>query len=235
MDAKKIARKFKTVAVVAADGGFTIHLDGKPAHTPERRALASPYHAVMAAVAEEWTEQGVGANPAVMPLTRLLATQLDRVAPQRAAIITGLVDYIDADVLCYRAPDPPELKTRQQQAWQPILDRLAQDFAVPLVSVDGIAPVRQSDAARAALVSVLENLNDVQLTALQATASLANSIGLAIALIHGHLSAKDVHAAAHLDELFQIERWGEDDIARERRSAIGADLEAIDRYLKLSV
>ena len=236
MDAKskEVARKLKTVSIAQVGDGFQLHVDGKPAHTPERRALESTKHPLMDAIAQEWTAQGGAINPSAMPLTRLLATQLDRVAPQRAAIIAGLASYIDADVLCYRAPEPPELKARQDEIWQSILDWLAQNFAVQLMSVDGISPLRQSDAARGAFIAALEKLDDARLTALQACASVVNSVGLSMALVHAHLNARDIHQTAHLDELFQIEKWGDDEIARKRRGDILTDLEAIERYLKLN-
>lgn len=228
-------RKVKTVSVAQAESGFQIHVDGKPVHTPERRVLESAKRPIIGAIALEWTAQGGAMNPSAMPLTRLLATQLDRVAPQRDAIIAGLAAYIDADVLCYRAPEPPDLKARQQAEWQPILDWLAQTFGISLTTVEGIAPARQSDAAGAAFVAALQKLDDVRLTALQAAAAVTSSVGLSLALAEGRLDAAAVHAAAHLDELFQIERWGEDEMARQRRDAIAADLEAIGRYLELSV
>ena len=231
----KPLRKFKTVAVAQTETGFQIQLDGKPTYTPERRVLESPRRVLMEAIAQEWTAQGGVMNPSAMPLTRLLATQLDRVATQRDAIIAGLVSYIDADVLCYRAPHPAGLKARQDAVWQPILEWLAQTFGISLVTVDGIAPARQSAAASAAMVAVLEKLDDAALTALQAAAAVTNSIVLSTALVHGRLDAAAAHAAAHLDELFQIEKWGEDEIARLRRDTIAADLEVISRYLKLSV
>lgn len=227
-------RNFKTVAIGEVGGSFQLQVDGKPAYTPERRVLESAQRPLMEAIAQEWTAQGGTLNPSAMPLTRLLATQLDRVAPQRAAIISGLANYIDADVLCYRAPEPPELKARQDQVWQSVLDWLAQNFAVQFVSIDGISPLRQSDAARGAFIAALEKLDDARLTALQASASVVNSVGLSMALVHAHLDARGIHAAAHLDELFQIEKWGDDEIARKRRDDILADLEAIERYLNLN-
>ena len=238
MDSKpkevKPLRRIKAVAVAETESGFQIQVDGKPAHTPERRVLESPRRTLMDAIAQEWTAQGGTLNPSAMPLTRLLATQLDRVAPQRDAIIGGLASYIDADVLCYRAPNPAELRARQETVWQPILDWLAKTSGVSLVTVDSITPARQSADASAALIAALKKLDDSALTVLQAAAAVTSSIALSMALVQGHLDIATAHKAAHLDELFQIERWGEDEIARLRRETIAADLEVIGRYLKLS-
>ncbi len=227
-------QKYKDVSVGETAGGFQVLIDGRPAYTPERRPLESSRRALMDAIAQEWRAQIAAINPAAMPLTRLLATQLDRVAPQRAAIVAGLVNYIDVDVLCYRAPDPPQLKALQESEWQPVLDWLEKEFAIALIAVDGITPARQSQGAAAALAAALEKLDDAKLTVLQATASLTSSIALSFALVLGRLNAREVHVASHLDELFQSEKWGEDPAAKNRRDMIAADLDAVGRYLELS-
>jgi chaperone required for assembly of F1-ATPase len=43
---------------------------------------------------------------------------------------------------------------------------------------------------------------------------------------HGRLSAQDAWAAAHVDEDFQMELWGEDDEAMLRRAARWREMEA---------
>ena len=47
------------------------------------------------------------------------------------------------------------------------------------------------------------------------------------------MSAADAFAAAQLDELYQIERWGEDPIATQRHEGIRHDIEAGARFLAL--
>ena len=74
---------------------------------------------------------------------------------------------------------------------------------------------------------------DGLLTALQASAAMTNSLALSLALAHGRLSAAEVFAAAVLDESYQMEQWGEDELAVARRRAIESDLLAIGEYLRL--
>ena len=95
-------------------------------------------------------------------------------------------------------------------------------------------PPKQAPDTSLRIRRSLEQLNDTQLTAFQAAASLASSLALSFALIHRHLSAADVFTAAFLDELYQVEKWGEDELARDRRQRIAGDLQAIERYLDLS-
>jgi chaperone required for assembly of F1-ATPase len=170
-----------------------------------------------------------------MPLTRLLATGIDRVAPQREAVIASLLTYVDADSLCFRAEHPADLRDRQQRLWQPILDWLAREQGIALASVNGLMPAAQAPDISARMRRALEGLSDTQLTAFQAAASLGSSLALGFALVHRRLSAADVFAAAFLDELYQAEKWGEDEIARDRRRRIADDLAAIERYLDLTI
>jgi chaperone required for assembly of F1-ATPase len=56
---------------------------------------------------------------------------------------------------------------------------------------------------------------------------------VALAIAEGRLSAEDAFAAAQLDELYQLERWGEDPIAIRRHEGIRQDIGAGARFLAL--
>lgn len=231
----KPRRVYKAVGVGQGEGGaYTVLLDGKTALTPSRASLASTSHPLAEAVAAEWNAQDPHVDPETMPLTRLLATQIDRIAPQREGVIASLLTYVDADTLCFRAQHPTDLRERQQRQWQPALDWLEREHGIALVSTEGLMPPKQAPDTSLRIRRSLEQLNDTQLTAFQAAASLASSLALSFALIHRHLSAADVFTAAFLDELYQVEKWGEDELARDRRQRIAGDLQAIERYLDLS-
>ena len=49
---------------------------------------------------------------------------------------------------------------------------------------------------------------------------------LALAVARGRLSAEEAWRIAHLDEDFQIERWGADEEATARRAARWREMEA---------
>lgn len=229
----KPKRVYKTVSV-GEGAPFAILLDGKTALTPLRVSLVSSSKALAAAVAAEWDAQDPHVDPETMPLTRLLATAIDRVSTQREAVIDSLLSYVDADSICYRAAHPADLRERQRVVWQPVIDWLARDGDIVLASVDGLMPATQDPAVAERMRKVLTAFNDTDLTAFQATASLANSLALAFAMVRGRLRAVDVFAAAFLDELYQEEKWGEDTEASNRRRRIAGDLAAIERYLELA-
>lgn len=229
----KPRRVYKSAGVGDATAGtYAVLLDGKPARTPSRAPLASAKKSLASAVAAEWDAQNPHVDPETMPLTRLLATEIDRVTPHRAAVIDSLLSYVDADCTCYRAPHPADLRQRQQRRWGPVLDWLAREQGIVLTTVEGAMPASQTPEVAARVRSALESLTVSELTAFQAAAALTTSLALSFALVHRRLTASETFEAAFLDELFQAEKWGEDGEAAARRRRIAADIAAIERYLE---
>jgi len=56
---------------------------------------------------------------------------------------------------------------------------------------------------------------------------------LGLAFAEGAIEASDLHSLAFLDELWQAEKWGQDDEAAARRTAIAAELAEAGRLLSL--
>lgn len=229
----KPRRFYKTVSVADENGLWCVRLDGKPVRTHMRSLLGASNRALADALAEEWDAQDPVIDRETMPITRLVSTAIDRVDPERAAIVDGLMAYVDSDLLCYRAAYPASLKARQNEAWQPILDWLHDSNGVRFTVVEGIMPTEQPKEVAASLRSAIESLSDDHLTAFQASAAVTKSLALSMAMVRGRLSAEDVAAYAHLDETFQAEQWGEDHEALLRRRDIDAEIFAISKYLSL--
>lgn len=230
----KQRRVYKTVGTYEDGSGFAIHLDGQPARTPLRLPLVAPTASLAQAVAAEWDAQDPHIDPETMPLTRLLATSIDRIAPHREAVIARLMSYVDADVICYRASHPEDLRTRQRNVWQPVFDWLLRENDIAMTSSEGLMPASQPLEVAARLARVLGTMDDPRLTVFQACAAATSSLALSLALVRKHLSAAEVFAAAFLDEIYQAEKWGEDTAALDRRRGIAANIAAMRRYLDLA-
>lgn len=230
---KHIRRVYKTVGFAEEGGKYRLLLDGKPARTPLKRVLETPHKALMEAVAAEWDAQGEHIHPERMPVTRLLATALDRVADNQDMVVAELMAHVHADLLCYRADHPQALAQRQRAAWQPVLDWIAAAHGFELTPVDGVMPREQSPDAVAGMEAAIRALDTDRLTALQAAAPAAGSLALALALVHGRITAAQVFAAATLDEAYQNETWGDDSLARERRDGLERDIGAVGVFLSL--
>ena len=194
-----------------------------------------PTRALADAIAAEWGEvpDKADINVSHLPLTRLAATGMDRVMTQRARVIEDTAKYAGSDMLCYRASEPETLVKRQQEMWQPLLDWADERYGARLVVVEGLAFVEQPADAVARLHDAVATHSDLALSALFNLTHISGSLVVALAVAERHLSAADAFAAAQLDELYQIERWGEDPIATKRHEGIRHDIDASARFLAL--
>lgn len=224
-------RFYKSTGTKAVEGGFAVTLDGRVVKTPAGRQLLAPNDRLGQALAAEWEAQKDNILPDTMPLTQLVSTALDRVGPERPAIIEQMLKFAETDLLCYRADQPEELVRRQQQGWQPLLDWAASALDAPLLVTTGLMAIAQPPASLASLERYLGRQDVWRLTAGQSACAAAGSLILAVAMLEGRLDGQQVFDLSALDETFQIERWGEDWEAAERRERLQGDIAAAFRLL----
>jgi chaperone required for assembly of F1-ATPase len=224
------------VAVPRPEGGHAVLLDGRPLRLPGGMPLATRFGALAEAIAAEWQAAG-GAKDGEMtmeavPLTRLLGTAQDRVAPDPSAMVAGLAKFAETDLLCYRAEDPA-LAAMQAREWQPLLDWAAEAHGAPLTVTAGLMPVAQPAASLDALRDAVATHATEELAALGLAVPSLGSLVLGLALSAGRLDATEAHRLAVLDETHQEQRWGTDWEAAERRARAAADLDLAERFLAL--
>ena len=227
MKAPEIKRVYKTADVAEEDGGFALRLDGRITRTPAKNKLVAPTRALAEAIAEEWRTQGEILQPAAMPLTRLANSALDGVARSIPETVAESAGYAGTDLVCYRALEPEALAARQAAAFDPVLAFAEEAFGARFVLAGGIMHVAQPEASLTAVRAAVETFAEpFALTALHALTSLSGSALIALMVAHGATSAEDAWRAAHVDEDFQIERWGVDKEAKQRREARFRDFAA---------
>jgi chaperone required for assembly of F1-ATPase len=222
-----VGRFYKAVEVREADGRHALLLDGRGARTPGRNPLAATSRALMLEVAAEWERQHETIDPAKMPLTRLLNSAIDGVAHTMAETRADILGYAGSDLLCYRAEEPDTLVARQAHAFDPVMRWAAESLGARLNVTTGVMHVAQPPEALAAIAAALDAYDDpIALAALSVMTTLTGSAVLALAVARGFLSAEAAWQAAHVDEDFQAERWGEDREAVARREARWREFEA---------
>lgn len=226
-------RFWNDVALVAGAQGHGIALDGKPVRTPGRVPLALPTPALAEAVAEEWRGVGDTIDPRAMPLTGLANAAIDRIAPDPAGFAAGLANYGESDLLCYRAEHPLELNLRQAASWDPLLDWARTRHGAALRVTTGIVHVAQDPQAVAALARALEARSPFELAPLSPIVTITGSLVAALALAERAADAETIWSAANLDEDWQVEHWGEDELARKAREARRGEFFAAARFLDL--
>jgi len=214
------------------EGGFAIHLDGRPVKTPGKAVLVLPSEALAKAVAAEWAAQEKEINPANMPLTRISNSAIDAVTVRFAEVADEIARFCGTDALCYRADDPETLVQRQTELWDPVLAWVEDLLGNRFVLIGGIIHQDQPEALLKAFRARLDALTPLQLAALHTATTLSGSAVLALAVLEGRLSAEEAWLAAHVEEDFNIERWGEDAEAAAIRAYKRREFEAAVLILK---
>lgn len=217
----------------AGDGAYPVLLDGKGVRTPARNALAAPTRKLAEAIAQEWQAQDEVIDPATMPLTRLANSIIDGVAATQKEVAAEVEKFLGSDLLFYRADEPEVLVARQAQHWDPVIrwarDQLDASFALTA----GIIHVAQSEASIAAAARAIPR-DPWRLGAVHAIMTLTGSALLALAVSERFLDAEAAWLAAHVDEDWNIERWGLDAEAAARRAARHAEMQAAATILALT-
>lgn len=225
-------KRFYAGAGVAKEaGGIAIVLDGKPIRTPSGRQLVAPAGEIADAIAAEWNAQGEFIDPMTMPLTRLANSVVDAVVERVDAVREDIVKYLGSDLLFYRAGHPEALVAREARHWDPILFWAADALGAHFILAEGVVHVRQPDSAVAAARAALPS-EPWSIAALHVVTTVTGSALLALALFHGVIDQDQAWAAAHVDEDWNIEKWGVDEEVAARRAARLVDFNAAAAILK---
>ncbi len=217
---RELAKRFyETAEIIEQEQLFRLRLDGRPALSPGRNQLAVTERALAEALCSEWQAQGEHIDPAAMPVTRLVNTTLDGVNGGEPAIRADILGYAGSDLLCYRAGEPQGLVEQQRALWDPVLAWAETLIGGRFKLAEGVVHVEQPRDVMSAIESKLAAYTDpFALTGLSMATSLTGSALLALAVADGFLSADDAWRAAHVDEDWNIARWGEDAEAVARRA-----------------
>ncbi len=212
--------------------GYAVLLDGKAVRTPARRSLVAPARPLAQALADEWEAQREVIDPATMPLTRLANSIIDGVSAQAEAVRAEIAKYLAADLIVYRAGSPETLRARQERHWNPVLDWARTALGARFLVTEGVMHSAQPEAAIAAACTAIPQ-DPWRLGAVHAATTLTGSALIALALSRRAISLEEAWTAAHVDEDFQMEQWGRDQLALERRAFRFAEMQAAARVLVL--
>ena len=211
--------------------GYALRLDDKPVRTPAGRLLAAPTPALAEAIAAEREAQHDMIDPAKMPLTRLANAIIDGVADRPGPVAAEIEKYLASDLICYRAASPQGLVARQARHWDPILQWAGEALGARFALGEGVIHAPQPEPALVAMRAAIP-IDPWCLGAVHVVTTLTGSALLALALAHGRLTPVETWQAAHVDEDWNIEQWGRDELALERRAFRFAELGAAATVLK---
>jgi chaperone required for assembly of F1-ATPase len=224
-------RFYKTAEAVETPSGFAVQLDGRTAKTSGRKPLLMPNKALALMVAAEFEAQTVVIDPFTMPVLRIVNPAIDSVSTMMAEVRADIANYAATDMLCYRAHEPEKLVVRQTAVWNPIVARVESAIGARFILAEGVMPTAQLQPTLAAFAAELAvaTPDPFTLSAAHVLTSISGSALLALSVASGWLSAESAWAAAHLDEDWTIEFWGEDAEAAARRAKRWVEFEAASK------
>jgi chaperone required for assembly of F1-ATPase len=230
---KALPRRFyKEARAHYRDGAYNLLLDGRAAKSPGGNALALPSLAGACALADEWQAQDEWIDPATMPFTRIVNSAIDGVARHLDATVEEIAKYAGSDLVCYRAAEPRALAEAQAAAWDRVLAFACEKLGARFICSEGVVFVEQPEPARAAVAETIRRIArsgqaaPFALAALYVMTTLTGSVLIALAVAHGELTPAEAWAAAHVDEDFEMQAWGQDAQAIERRARLWLEMEA---------
>jgi chaperone required for assembly of F1-ATPase len=228
-------KKFYKIAEAGtAPGGYAVRLDGKPVRTPLKHLLLLESQALADAIVLEWAAQGDEIKPATMPLTQLANTMIDKArGDDRAEMEEQLLEYGGSDLLCYFATHPESLVKHQQSHWLPLLGWVKEKYGIIFKTVSGIQYHHQPQESLDKLQKLFNGLDAADFTVVQAASATTGSVIIALALLAGKASPEEAYQAACVDEIYQLETWGEDAEARKRLNIIQSELKSIAQFRDL--
>lgn len=216
-------RFYKDVSVIMACGGWQVALDKRAIKTVKGEPQIVPTKGLAKALAAEWDAQGEKIDPASMPLRDMADYAIDIVAPDPSALIDKTAHYGDTDTLLYRAdPDEP-LYARQQEVWEPIVRGMEARLGAEFVRISGIIHRPQSEETLAKLRAELSGQSPFALAAIEMMTHLAASLITGLSAAQTDADALALWNAASLEEDWQVEQWGRDEEAEERREKRTSD------------
>lgn len=198
----------------AEDGnGWHVMLDYRTLKTPSKKSLKCPNQLLAMAIAAEWDyQQADGIRPFTMPIMKLACTALERVPLTRTKIIDHLMQRFPQDLVFCRAPGDNDLTSgvleRQEEKIDPLLKWVESEFGFKPVLYSSFFGGKQDDGLVNAIKSLLKATNDCELAAIDALASAAHSLVIAIGLFRGKLQIEEAIELIRLEEDLQVDRWG---------------------------
>ncbi|KAI0260999.1 ATP12-domain-containing protein [Gloeopeniophorella convolvens] len=208
-----LKRFWKTVSLEQRGDALAVVLDARALKTPAGRTLLLPRAKRLAAalVVTEWENQRTVLKAHALPMTSLAARAIDTMGDEaaRAEVRAALLDYLDTDTICFHQDYPDPLVRLQDEHWKPLLAWARDAFGVELLTSESVLFSSQPAATKAALDKVLQGLDPWQMAAMERATYTTKSFVIALALVHGRLTAEEAALASQVEVASQIERWGE--------------------------
>ncbi len=203
---------------------FQIMLDERILQTPLKRELVLPNLNLTQEIVKEWDQDSKNINTETMIFYGLMSTSLDKIIDNRNLYINDILDYIDTDLICYRAENPKELVELQKNKWDPIILLIEKYISTKVQVFQGIVPKKQHANVHRKLNNLVNQFNIFEISALHRITNITGSILLSLCVLKKDISTNEVFKLSFLDELWQEKNWGFDKETSQKRKEISIEL-----------
>ena len=219
---KKLWKKVSIKKI--SSNSFQIMLDERILQTPLKRELLLPNLNLSQEIAKEWDQDTKNINTESMIFYGLISTSLDKIIDNRNSYINDILDYIDTDLVCYRAENPKELVELQKNKWDPIILLLEKYVGTKVQVFQGVLPKKQHATIHVKLNNLINQFDIFEISALHRITNITGSIFLSLCVLKKDISKNEVFELSFLDELWQAENWGFDEETSRKRKEISVEL-----------
>jgi chaperone required for assembly of F1-ATPase len=201
---------YHNASFVEKDNNFYITLDDIYIKTPSQHEFIVPKKSLAIQICEEWNAQIDTIKPETMPFIRIVNTTIDKTSFLRDIVISQLVDYAYHDLICYFADSPAELQEQQLNSWRPALKWIQDTYNITLKTTSGVMPIEQDEDLSDKIYTILNQVDNYELTLLQSLTTLLGSITLALMLLKKATDGDTIWIAANIDFEWNKRFWGKD-------------------------
>ncbi len=203
---------------------FCVMLDKRILKTPLKRELVLPNLNLAQEILKEWDQNSKNINTESMIFYGLISTSLDKIIDNRSLYIDDILDYIDTDLICYRAENPKELVELQKNKWDPIILLIEKYIGTKIQVFKGVLPKKQHPNVHVRLNNLINQFDLFKISALHRITNITGSIFLSLCALKKDISKNEIFQLSFLDELWQAENWGFDEETSKNRKKISIEL-----------
>ena len=145
---------------------FCVMLDKRILKTPLKRDLVLQNLNLAQEILKECDQDSKKINTESMIFYGLISTSLDKIIDNRSSYIDDILNYIDTDLICYRAENPKELVELQKNKWDPIILLIEKYIGIKVKIFKGVSPKKQHSNVHIRLNNLINQFDIFEISAL---------------------------------------------------------------------
>ena len=219
-------RKFWKMVKVKkkSSNSYEILLDENVLKTPMKKKLTIQNSKIAEEIYKEWNQDKNILDTDAMIFYGIISTSIDKFNNNRILYVNEILNFIDTDLICYRAEEPNDLVQWQSKNWDPILLKVEKYINNKIDVFKGIMPLKQNKGIKFKITKFLTKFSDLEIIALHKITNITGSIFLSLCILNNDIIKEKVFELSHLDELWQAENWGYEDEAYKNSEKVNIQL-----------